>query len=117
MKSEWFIWCVTKNEPKAMKLLARVAEGLDCTPDDVWSEWDEDIPGYSVHFTLPVNGRSWADGIIWLFDLGYHIAVLWIVLPGWRDRSICDGAEAFSDDCRIPGVRRIQWRMESDAGS
>lgn len=113
MKSEWFIWCVTKNERKAQKILDRVADGLNHAPENVCINPDEDIPGYSLRFDIPIRAVSWNDTIVELVDLGYRVADTWVILPGWARHSIYESAEAFSDECRITGVRRISWHIDN----
>lgn len=106
--SEWLIWCVTKNEYKAQKLLKRVAAALECEPLDVRCHPDVDIPGFSISFRLPIEGETWAEKMLWLLDIGNRVADAWIVQPV-RGGSIRKSACGFSDHCRITGVRRIQW--------
>jgi hypothetical protein len=113
MNSEWFIWCLTKDERKARKLLDRVVDKLSRAPGNVAIHPDEDIPGFEVRFDITLRSSSWNDSIIELIDLGYEVADSWIILPGWSGRSIYESAESFSDECRVSGVRRIQWHIDS----
>ena len=112
MMSDWFIWCVVKNELKARRLLERTVDHLGGSPSKIMIERDADIPGYSVHFQISVSQTSWNDAVVELLHIGKKVADRWIVTPG---SSIYEYAAAFSDDCRVPGVRRIQWEIERDS--
>jgi len=107
----WMLWCVAKNEAKALKLLDRVVQQLRRVPSEYRSYPDKDIPGYVVYFETTAVGSSWADTVFSLLSLGQKAATHWTVLPHIVGRPLEDAVEAFSDECFVPGIRRIQWHV------
>ena len=113
LASTWMLWCVANNEAKTLKLLDRVVKQLRCVPSEFRCYPDEDIPGYVVYFETAAVGNSWADVVFSLLTMGYQPATYWTVLPHIVGRPLEDAVEAFSDECFVPGIRRIQWDIRN----
>lgn len=107
----WMLWCVAKNEAKALKLLNRVVAQLRCVPAEFRCDRDEDIPGFAVYFETAAVGSTWADVVFSMLSLGQRTARLWTVVPHMVGRPLEDAVEAFSDESFVPGIRRIQWHI------
>lgn len=117
VQCQWLLWCITRTESKALKLLNLIERRLQAVAADVHCHADADIPGYAVYFTTTVEGRAWAEIVLTLIDSGYRAGKYWTVLPGVAGRTVYESAEGFSDECFESGVRRIQWHVENPGGN
>lgn len=109
----WMLWCVAKNEAKALKLLNHVVAQLQCVPSEFRCYPDEDIPGLVVYFETAAVGSTWADVVFSVLSLGQRTARLWTVLPHMVGGPLEDAVEAFADESFVPGIRRIQWHISN----
>ena len=112
MISEWFIWCDTKTEHKARKLLDRVAACLQRTPTITGVEYDVDTPGYTVNFRIELKSDRWNDAVVELIALGQEVADTWRIYSPGSPR-IHEYACIFAGETRISGVVGIEGSIDT----
>ena len=106
MKSQWKIWCETKNINTANNLLLKVKKQLSTIVlDETLAPYEKG--GFVISFWVNHPCVSWNDYVVEVIALGQSLGRNWGI-----NGDITQQVDGWSNESSIPGIQSIQWMCD-----